>query len=345
MLKDPISGLYIPPRFHIPGRRKFIEGEVDLRMSVSAKYKVKILHPRGTVTEPFGDEWLPNLITNYAFDNMMGTSTVSFTTVVTNYCRAGTSATAPANTDTALNAFWAATNTLTNSGAGSTNDTVNGAVTHTQSFDFAAAGGSVGLNELGLANTAANGVGLFTHALFPSQVNLNTGDVLRIPYSITFSIPATVTAISVSLAAVNGFNISGSMKVCSTFANLFGALNASGGTATSSTSQYLTVGSTSNGYICSAPTTFPTVNTGPSLTTIGISVAGSLGTYTNGSFTRNETYVWVPSNPASTVSNVNGIWTNCNSTITGLYLILTTAQTKANTNTLTVVTNATMARA
>jgi hypothetical protein len=333
---------YIPARFHIPGRRKFWECELDLKCSVQGKYKVQILHPRGTITKPFGDDFIPNVITNAGLDAAMsGTGLYTF---VNQYFKAGTSATAVAVTDTALNAWWAGSNVKTGSGAGTTNDTVNGAATHTQSIDFAAAGSGVTLNEFGAGNSTSNTGTLYTHSLFPAAVTLNTGDVLRVAYTLTVSIPATVTAVPISLSAINGFNISGNMKVVGTFTNIFG-LFAAGGTLTGGFDEYIrnSLAST-NTVLCSAPTTFPTVNASISTTALGTSVSGSLATYTNGSFSRNQTFIWVPSNPSSTVSNVNGILLNSSSTSTGVYILLTSAQTKANTNTLTVITNCTMSR-
>jgi hypothetical protein len=339
-----MSDLYLPARFHIPSRRKFLECELDIKCTVSGKYKVQIVRDGKVIREPFGDKWLPNLITNQGFDQIFNNGNAINTCMAA--IRAGTSATAPTNADTNLNANWGGTTTVTGSGASSTNDTTNGACTHTVSFDFAAAASGVTLNEVALATAATNIANIFTHALFPSPVTLNTGDVLRVAYTVTWSIPATVTAVPISLSAINGFNISGNMKVCGTFAQIFGAQNAAGSWTALPNNHYIFNAATAGGGsgLCSAPTTFPAVNTTLNATQIGSGVTGTLGSYTNGSFSRNQTFVWVPSNPTTTVSNVYGIATGLNFS-TATYILLNAAQTKANTNTLTVITNCTLARA
>jgi hypothetical protein len=350
-LYDPAPKLFVPSRFHIPGKRKFVEGQVDLKTNISAKYNVQVLRMSrgGVIEKPFGDTWFPNVITNKAFDLMMG-SGFGFISGFFTYATAGTGATAPAVTDTSLTALWTGgggsgyVSTKTGSGASTVNDTVGGTCTHTNSFDFAAAASGVTLNEVGMytSNSAGN---LATHALFPSAVTLNTGDVLRLSYALTYSVPSTVTAIPVSLSAINGFNISGNIKVIGPFQYIFGLLNTNGTTATGDNAPTLiNAQASSNIWLLSAPTTFPAVNTFLSTTQLGSAVTASLGTYTNGSFTRNATHTWVPSNPATTVSNVIGILTNNFGLNSGMYLLLSAAQTKANTNTLTVVTSATLAR-
>src|SRR4029077_17682726 len=322
---------------------------ITLKATLSGKYKVEVCRNGQVVRKPFGDRWFPNLITNVCLDQLMqGTA---FNTLLGSYCRAGSGVTPPANTDTQLTAQLRSTNTFfTGGGTGTTigtvNDTVNGAATHTLVYEFAAESSSVTYNEIGLASSAGpTGGSLYTHSLLSSGVSLVSGDNLRLTYALTFSFPATVTPVTVSLSAINGFNISGQLKVVGTFANIFG-LWSSASTLSGGQDTVLRNSATGIGTLYSAPTTFPGVNTVLSgVTALGSNVTGSLGTYTAGSFTRTQQFIWVPSNPASTASNVAGFIIGTGSLTFALMLLLSSAQTKANTNTLTVNVSSSIARA
>jgi hypothetical protein len=316
---------------------------------LEAKYKVQICRNHEyVISEPLGPGFHKNLITNAGLDYLLSAShPLGF--LISQSCRVGSGTNPPANTDTALQTGLKATASyFTGGGIQAVNDTVNGACAFTNIFEFAAEAGSVTYNELGLtdSNTPTGGTQL-TRALFGSPVSLTSGQNLRLTYSLNISQPMTITPVTVSLAAVNGFNISGQLKAVGTFSLLFGSATSS---AISTANDYLwRCASTScNCTLCSAPTTFPTVNTSFTATTItgAAVVVNSLSTYTNGSFTRSATFVWNPSTPSTTASNVNGLlWFQAGVPSAGVYLALTSAQTKANTNTLTVTLSSSVARA
>lgn len=349
------------PRIFVP---RFQETYVDLKnetgieygIQVSAKYLVEICRDGKVIRQPFGPKMRPNLITTNCFDTLFTSGSSNALRSAFSYARIGTGLTTPANGDLALAAQTQSTNSLfTGGGNAHSNDTVNGAWTATWVYEFTAVGATVTLNEAGLASTAsgvATGNGLCTHVLFPSGILLNSGDNLRLTYSITYSVPSIVTPIPVSMAAVNGFNVSGSMKTCGVFntsSGIFGSITSTDTLTTTGspfTQGQMCFSSGASAILQSAPTSFPAVNANPATPTIlGSSVNGSLASYTNGSLTRNETFSWVPSNPSSTVSNVNCIQFWNASGGPGLYLILTSPQTKANTNTLAITLSCTMARA
>jgi hypothetical protein len=318
---------------------------------LEAKYKVQICRNHEyVISEPLGPGFHKNLITNAGLDALM-TST-NLADLIRQTARIGSGTNPPTNSDTALQTgLKATTNYFSGGGIQAVNDTVNGACAFTNIFEFAAEVGSVTYNELGLTNTNAPTGGIqYTRALFGSPVSLVSGQNLRLTYTLNISQPATVTPITVSLAAVNGFNISGQMKLVGLFGGLFGSATSSLISAANDT-YWRCSPSTLASAACnllSAPTTFPTVNTNLGYTLISGAQAQSpsLSTYTAGSFTRNATYVFNPSTPSTTVSNVNGIlFCVVNQQSTGVYLILTSAQTKANTNTLTVTLSSSVARA
>lgn len=341
--------------------RRFHETHIDLKnetgidfgIGVSGKYLVEVCRDRKVIRQPFGSQMRPNLITTGFFDYVMTNFSNDVWRRAIQYANAGTGTTAPANSDTKLTTWSIATNSLfTGGGNAQSNDTTNGAATWTFVYEFATAGSGVTYNEAGLSSVSGGASGLTTHLLFPSGVVLNAGDNLRLTYSLTFSIPCLITPITVSMAAVNGFNVSGSMKVTGPYANFFGTVN-TGDTTTltggvgSVAQAVLTFGAGSGTpQLGSAPTTFATVNTNQSFTIIsGATGTNSLASYTTGSLTRNQTFTWTTSQPSTTASNVNIInFTAGNINNGGLMLILTSTQTKANTNTLAITLSCTMAR-
>jgi len=326
--------------------RKFTESHFDLgcvcEIKVGGKYLVEVCRNGQVIRRPFGDEPIKNLITNHLFDQWMGVATAQnlyqypFMT-----CSTGTSATAAANSDIKLGAYYQYGSTLfTGGGMGYVIDTtVVGGYTPTLIYELPAAAGAVTLNEMGCVWTgegAAN-PNITTHVIFPSGVSLNAGDNIRITYTFTITIPSALTAITVSLAPVNGFNISGQIKWLGQFTNAFGTVSSGGGWSTATNFYGFTYLVQANypATMCSAPTAFPAINVTPSITSLANNSGGSTGTYTNGSFTRTFTSTWNPSTPSSTVNNVNGFALCAASAGANYpYLLLTSAQTKANTNTL-----------
>lgn len=338
--------------------RKFkdlvVKEPVSYSVGIKGSYKVQVCRDGKVIREPFGPNFIPNLITDSGLDFLMSTSEVSTFSQAIRFCRAGTGTATPLASDTNLGTPVTSTNTFTGSGSGYSNDTVNGAWTTTYSFEFATEVTTISYTEVGLSDQPSTG--LRTHTLFPTAVVLNGGDNLRLVYSFTYSIPALVTPISISLAPVGGFDVSGNLKVAGTYSSIFGTVASTAVAAPSSPSNYLpamlcgapTI-SSEIPFLLSAPTTFPAVNTSITETLI----TGATGTfawfsYTNGSFQRSVTMTWVPSHPSGTVTNVNMIRMLGNGTSTagnaGLYLLLNTAQTKANTNTLTITLQTTLSR-
>jgi hypothetical protein len=345
------SGFENRPKTGLILSRKFTDSDFGLGIGIgiSAKYKIAVCRNGGVIRKPFGDDWIPNLITNSGLDNLINLSSNTPFHALFNTARAGSGTTAPANTDTQLTTQLAGQNTTTllGSGNGYSNDTTVGAWTGTWVYEFPAATSGITVNEIALAWTSTQGTGtnaITTHALTPSAVTLNTGDNLRLTYSVTLSIPSLVTPITVSLSAINGFNISGQLKVCGLYSSMFGTV-ASNASSTTAGAPNQGIGSgiypggsgSCQASLMTAPTSFPAVNTSPSETIISGSSSpnATYSTYTNGTFTRTATYVWNPSTPASTVT-VNTIRFAFYNLV-GPYLILTTPQSKANTNTLTVV--------
>jgi hypothetical protein len=344
--RNPVKpGLLIIPK-------RFTESVFDLppvEVKVGkGKYLVEVCRNGKVIRRPFGSKMLSNLITNAMFDYWGGgyANGTVFGSGIQN-ARCGTGTTTPANTDLQLTgqpANGGYTNSLfTGSGTSSSNDTVNGGVNFTFVYEFPAVTAGITLNEAGLSYSTTGAItgnsAINTHLLFPSGVVCNSGDNLRLTYSISLLFPNTVTAIPVSMSAVNGFNPSGSIWSTGTFASIIGSAIAGQTTVIANMApiQAIFFGSYANysTALCSGPTTPPTVNTAFTETLIsGANVAATLGTYTNGNYYRTWVSQFAPSVPSSTVNNVNLVRLFGNAG-TAIYLFLSAAQTKANTNTLT----------
>jgi hypothetical protein len=258
----------------------------------------------------------------------------------------GSGTTAPANADVKLGTWVqsVAASTGAVSGTSTTNDTTNGACSITAVFNFAAAASAYTINEVGLG-TSSNTTGLRTHAAVSPGIPVASGQVVTVAYTFTESIPALITPVTVSMSAVNGFNVSGQLKVCGTYAVLFGNLSSGVAWTVPTSYRQLHCSATATGALLSAPTTFPAVNTALTETVLGTGNAVNYGTYTAGSFVQTANFVWTPSQPASTVANVNMIRLLVGTAGHGVYLLLNSAQTKANTNTLTITVQLSVARA
>jgi hypothetical protein len=328
------------PNIYIP---RFIDHlmEIGINVGIKGAYRAEVCRDGHVIRQPHGPKMQPNVILNQALDKLFTGGTFNQMMVG---AQAGTGTATPLVTDTALTTPVKTTNTWFNTaGFTTTNDTVNGAATHTVTWDFSSETSTITYNECGCGFSGPNL--LATKALFPSGVSLNPGDNLRLTYALTFSVPATVTPVTVSLSPVGGFNASGQLKVCGQWGaeGVFGSAP-NGFPSACDSNLYMNGSPSGAGQLCSGPTTFPTVNTQFTPTNIGSGSSPSLGTYTNGSFTRNQTFIWTPSQPTSTVSNVNGIGLCQDLPFCSVYLILTTAQTKANDHTLTMVYSATAAQ-
>jgi hypothetical protein len=296
-----------------------------------------------------------NLVTNKGLDNLCNgtyTSANGGVTYPINYCYGGTGSTTPANTDTALAANRSSTNTYLGAGSGVVNDTVSGTVAFTRVFNFAAEGSSATYAEAGVSHSSSTG-NLFSRWLLSPTLALNSGDNLRITYTLVVSIPILVSSGSVSLTS-STWDGTGNIRLVGLFNSgsqnsIFGTLSAAG--AYTSGTPFDGVGllgaaGTIYPYLIKTTTSFPSVNATFSPSFAGSSQTDSQGsaswaTYTTGNYYRDCTVTFPSSIPAaSSTSGITGVFvtsTNSASPIAGLLWLFNSAQTKSNTKALSFV--------
>lgn len=313
---------------------------MNLNGKISGEYLVSVVGTDGTERFPLGKSFRPNLVLNSGLDMLfaVGQAGGGFGGVMV-FCRVGTSNTAAAVGQTTLfNQLKSSNSYVITAGAnGSSSDTGAGTRTHKRTFQFTAEVSNVNYNEVGFSNLGGSGDNLFSRVVFPATVTVNTGEILRVVYQLRLSVGQTITSQAVSISG-GGFDGEGDIRVCGSFDQLFGTINSNGSETVNEASWIL--GRTGRPSYLLTNTAFPGVNTNITPTYVGTSQSdsasgNSTGTYTAGNFFKDLTYSWPPTTPANSVSTIRAISlsgvTNCP------LWILDSAQSKANTQTLSLV--------
>lgn len=220
----------------------------ELTAGIKGEYLLYVVNPDGSHAYPIGEEFHKNIITDIGLDRLLsftgmeqygGSMETLFRGGCTSHCRLGSGATAAAATDTALqsqHANPAPTNTIfTGPGANtttSTDATITGVVTHQKTFEFAAAGSTVSVNEVGVGWTESTASTLFSRFVLPATFSLVAGQILRVVWRWSISIPQFVTGTNTNLVS-GAFDATGTaptrgLKVTGTVASLFGLLRVDG---------------------------------------------------------------------------------------------------------------------
>ena len=164
-------------------------------LTLQGRYKIETFGPDGELRTSL--DWFENLITNAGLDLFSGDAVTGYSGsylyhAPTKYCYVGTSATAPAVTDTQLGAL------VGTSPAGSQGASINNVadrrmeVTTTYTFDVGAATGN--LSEIGVGPIATK---LFSRALIkdgagsPTTITVLADESLRVTYEVRINIPTT----------------------------------------------------------------------------------------------------------------------------------------------------------
>ena len=210
--------------------------------------------------------------------------------------------------DRAVNEYLAHTTTMETTGNQAEIDATTGNLVMTVRMRFAAATSTQTVREVAIGGTNCYmAVGAWfqtariSRSALSSPIVLNIGDVLTMSY--TMVIPTlTITPQTVTLAAQNGMNLSGQLKLVGTYDNIRGGtVSASGSVSGSAVSSNTT---TSHGgalfaarqWSMSDLTAFPALNTNTAATAYNIAEATSSawGTYTANSFNRTISGQWSP---------------------------------------------------
>jgi hypothetical protein len=184
----------------------------------------------------------------------------------------------------------------------------------------------------------ANGARLQSRVLFPSPIVLAAGEVLDLVCAVTVPTLA-VNGLPVSLAAQNGMNISGVLKIVGTTAAIAGGtINNTTGVLTANTQYPIISDWAASRAGLSSLTSHAAYNNASSALS-GNDVQGSWQAYSSGTRRRDMVFTWGSGTPASDTSfrsiTIYRNSTGSNNT-SGYQLLLDNEMTKLSTGTLAV---------
>lgn len=343
------------------------ESEISIDCRPRAKWLVEVKRPDGTIRKPFGDQWIKNLFTNAFANGILGGPgntqgwgfSAAFIPALTSMARllytynatspttrivAGSGSTAPSNSDTALQTFVKSTQTNYVVGNSISQSSTTGNIVYSVKVEFSAETGSATYREAGVEHeTTANGcLGqtsgsnvkiLMNRVVFPSNVNLVSGEQLILTLAVTIPTLA-VTGQTITIAAQNGMNISGTLRCIGTSAAIVGGTVTANGVVTVNTDYPLlfNVGELPAAGLTTA-TTFPSFNTNSSgLGSNGVN--GIWSSYTTNSRNRSVLFQWGSGVPVSNTDFRSITFrSRSGNTINGYQLLLNNQMTKATTAT------------
>ena len=117
---------------------------------------------------------------------------------------------------------------------GTTDNLISGSRTFRKVYDFPFPSSGLTVYEMGV-RTPFGGTGIFSRFVLPSPLYLQTTQFARLYYDFTVSCPAIVSGIPITGLPVGTVNPSGTMKLCGTFGNIFGSMDADGNPITKET--------------------------------------------------------------------------------------------------------------
>lgn len=344
------------------------EGGIEIDCRPRGKWFVEVRRTDGTIRYPFGDKWVDNVFLNAWADNHMAsvgspnTGAYSFgntggqpfswmdffygftvTNQGANSLFAIGSGTTPAQqTDTILANQIRFDSTPYITGNSISYSTTTGNVVYSIKKEFPVETGSVTYNEAGIRLVAGdstrviNGLNagtarLINRVVFPSSINLSTGEQLILTLAVTIPTLGSSAGKTITIAAQNGVNVSGVLKCIGTAASIAGGTVTANGIPTRDTT-YTNLFNTINTPVAllSTKTAFDTLGVNPTWGTTN-QVNGIYGLYTNGTRFRDIGYQWSPGTPATDTNFQSLLFRNVTSggAYGGYQLLLDNQMTKA----------------
>jgi hypothetical protein len=343
------------------------EGGASIDLTPKGKWFIQVRKTDGTIRLPFGDKWIDNLFLNgyadgqlsggignsgfsWSTDNQFGI-TRSFLNLFygTQSSIAVGSGTTPVQiTDTGLANQIRFDSTPSLTGNTISWSSTTGNIVYTIKEQFPTETGSVTYNEAGIRITGGNnGLGLnglitvgsnrlINRVVFPASVNLIAGEQLILTVAVTIPTLASSAGKTITIAAQNGVNISGVLKVIGTQASMAGGTVTSDGITSLDTSVPILFSTNDTPVaLLSTKTAFDTLGVNPTWGTTN-QVNGLWGTYTNGTRFRDVGYQWGSGTPATDTNFRSILFRSLTSVGArgGYQLLLDNQMTKASTATL-----------
>jgi hypothetical protein len=315
------------------------EGGATIDLRPKGMWQVSVRRSDGTYRYPFGEHWLPNLFINRFANGLLGssvdttgpyrnwsangaffgniqTSTWSFIngyffgSTTGRKLAVGSSNAAVVATQTALQAEVRADSTPTSGNSADINFTTGG-ITYVISEVFPTETGTVSYSEAAIKHSPPaisgryiNGInnpnsGILNRIVFPGSVTLNAGEALALKISVTIQSAAGTNGIPIDIAAQNGVNITGDLKLIGTSASILGGTVTSLGVPTINRDYPLLFNTDLAPYgILSTLTSFSTQDTNPTWGNTN-PASGAWAAYTTDTRYRDATFTWGTNVPAS----------------------------------------------
>jgi hypothetical protein len=339
---------------YIPTPR--LEAELVIRPKIEGYFDCEILHPNGTKSKPWAKpqkNTISNAYLNALFANGFAGLSTSHSMMSMLFSSGSSLAVGPSDATVLANEIPLRTDSFSNAGclgrptfststkAGTGNvadvDAITGNAIMTANWQFDPMPSPYTIKEVSVFGAerwhSTTSSAIFNRIVLSSPVVLDTNDVLVMSYTLVIPTLA-VTAQTVTLAAQNGMNISGQLKLIGTKRTILGGEVTAAGVATIDTSSSTAGGSnTQGGSIFPGnargglitATTFPTVFTNTTGWATAQSSTQAWAAYTAGSFTRTYETVW---NTAFATTNFRSVVLYLGNGTNGYQLLLDAQQTK-----------------
>ena len=355
------------------------EGGATIDLRPKGKWLIEIRRTDGTIRHPFGDNWVDNLFINRYANGQLAFATRSPGTVpgnghswnafnafgqgvyswvnffygkpsdfpLTSTIAVGSGTTPVSVTDTAL-----ANQIRFDSVPFATGNSINwsstsGNIIYTIKESFPVETSTVTYNEAGIRINPSNGAnglapltpGLLNRVVFPGPVNLLAGEQLIITVAVTIPTLASSAGKTITIAAQNGVNISGVLKLIATQESMAGGTVTAAGVITENYN-FPTLFNDNAGFaipvaLLSTKTAFDTLGVNPTWGTTN-QIDGTWAAYTNNSRFRDIGFQWGNGTPAANTNFRSILFRNSTSAgaLGGYQLLLDNQMTKASTATL-----------
>lgn len=339
--------------------KPIIEAEAIVRPCPRGKVLISVRRPDGTIRMPFGENWIENTFLNtfrtqYLTNGGASTSNTSHSPSglfgiygggLNFYMQVGTSSLAAARTQTGLQSY-VKDATIQTTGSYMSVSSSTGAIVTVTRWQFAPETAPASYNELGLRARSEStyctlGFGIsstnmFNRIVTPSPISLLAGETLIVTHSLETP-TLMASALPITIAAQNGMNISGQLKLVGTLNAVVGFdVSANGAVSNGNSTTYGVLVPNQN-YTAYQSFGLTTASSFPAFNTAASGMTANTGTtnwnpYTANSFFRDLVGTWGSGTGPFTFRSI----TLSKGNVAGYQLLLDADMTKASAATLVV---------
>lgn len=338
------------------------EGGATISMKPESKWKFEVRRTDGTIRYPLGDKWVDNVVLNQFKDQVFNNDgfTKQFQAFFTYYLdilncfykhpdrtifgqiEVGSSNTAADASQTGLQSFVKADSGYYPIGNSVSVSSTTGDCVATIKKYFSVETGSVTYREAGLkvigestdqGPAGIGSAGLMMNRITFSDITLSAGEQLIV--TVAIKIPTlTATGQTITLAAQNGLDISGTLKLVGTTNRILSISTlTSAGVLTNNSNTWASIFPNAGSlFYLSTNNTHAAFNTASSELNTNAASSDAWAAYTNGNYYRDFTGQWNTGGSNITFQSINLI--NGGGGVSGYQLLCDNSQTKSSASTL-----------